>query len=75
MSALRAREETFSNTLFVDVMDRGAHTLALLEAMASSVRVIDLLIEALHCGLTIFCCRNCMCVLYWRDARKQLYGE
>jgi hypothetical protein len=45
-------------------MDRGAHTLALLEAMAISVRVIALLIEALHCGLTIFCCRNCVYVCF-----------
>jgi len=64
MSALRAREETFTNTLFVSVMDRGAHTLGLLEAMAISVHVIALLIEALHCGLTIFCCRNCVCVCF-----------
>lgn len=75
MSALRAGEETFTNTLFVSVMDRGAHTLALLEAMAISVRVITLLIEALRCGLAIFCCRKCMCVLYWCVARKRLYGK
>lgn len=75
MSALRAREETFTNTLFVSVMDRGAHTLALLEALAISVRVIALLIEALHCGLSIFCYRNCVCVLYWCVARKWLYGK
>jgi hypothetical protein len=62
MSALRAREETFTNTLFVSVMDRGAHTLALLEAMAISVRVIALLIEALHCAVTIFLLQKlCVC--------------
>ena len=43
-------------------MDRGAHALALLEAMAISVLVIALLIEALRCGLMIFCWRNCVYV-------------
>ena len=74
MSALRTREETFTNTLFVSVMYPATHTLALLEVLAISVHVIALLIEALHSGLTTFRFRNCVCFIMVCCKEKALWA-